>query len=171
MTAPRHGLGAHDHQPLLFCQFYKGLQVPRKLCGLRVVGVAAESSVSPAPIRRLRTCAAEASEARDVRTVDTSDFKRSWKGIAVKLRVVAGARYGTHVNEPGQRVRRGQRNKLGERSRRMTNGQYDGLKVLLHHCLCKPWLNAWTKNFDSCTQRRHRLPLEPEMVLDPRKAG
>ena len=42
MTAPRHGLGAHQRYSLPLCHFHEGRQVLRKFRGLHVVGVTAE---------------------------------------------------------------------------------------------------------------------------------
>src|SRR5512137_1630422 len=99
MAAPRYGLGAHQRNALLLCQSDKACQILRKFPGLHVVGVTAKRFVSPTAIRRLSTGAAEASQTCNMRIANSGRFKRIRKGIAVKLWVVARARYGTHVNE------------------------------------------------------------------------
>src|SRR5438552_1242504 len=68
-----------------------------------------------------------------MRIADARAFQRGRERVAVELRVVAGARHGTYVNEPGYRMDRKQSNKLGERPRRMADCQHDGPGVLLDH--------------------------------------
>ena len=76
---------------------------------------------------------AKSSQAGNVLIADAIERQSCWQGIAVELRVVARAWHGTHVNEPGHRVRLQQGNELGERPCRMTHGQYDGLGILLRY--------------------------------------
>ena len=78
MAAPRRGLGANQCDTLLLCQFDQSRQIFCKFPGLHVVYVTAKRIVSPTPIGRI---------------VDANGFRRHGKSVAVKLRVVARARY------------------------------------------------------------------------------
>ena len=61
-----------------------------------------------------------------MRIADAGILQRRGEGVAVELRIVARARYGTNINESGYRVAGKQSDKLSERARGVTDGQYDG---------------------------------------------
>lgn len=89
MTTPRHRLGAHQRHAFMFCQFYQECQVLREFCGLHVIGVTAEGSVSPTGIDRLRSCVTEPSHARSMFIMDAGGLQRRRQVIPVELRVMA----------------------------------------------------------------------------------
>src|SRR6266581_1985860 len=142
MAAPRYGLCAHQHDSLPRCLTDEAGQIVGKFAGLYVVGETAEGHVSPSRIQGPRMRAAESPQAGKVLITDAMGGERGRQGIAVELRVVARAWYGTHVHESDHRVRLQQSNELGERPHRMAHGQYDGPGIRRGHCSRQLWFSA-----------------------------
>jgi len=185
MAAPRHGLGAHQYDALPLYPIDKVRQTCREFRGLHVVGKTAKRLVSPTPIRRIRARAPEAAQTYSVRIADAGGLKRHTKRVAVKLRIVARARYGTHVNKTVHRVGFEHIDKRFQGPRGMPHGQYNGLDFLLQHCsrvmrrliyrrcVLASWehlygmvVPARVKRFDSSAQDGQKPLFKPGITLE-----
>src|SRR6266550_38078 len=105
MAAPRYCLSAHQHDTLAYGLRNELTQVVRKFGRLHVIGKTAERQVPPSSIQGSRMRVAETSQAGDVLITNAIGSELVRQGLAVELRVVAGAWYGSHVHESGHRVR------------------------------------------------------------------
>ena len=75
MTAPRHGLGAHQRNSFARGLLDEASQIFSKLRSLHVIGETAEGNVSPAHIQRPRVRAAEAPQAGNMRIANAGDLQ------------------------------------------------------------------------------------------------
>jgi len=107
-----------------------------------------------------------------MRIADAGNLQRGRERVAVDLRVMAGARHGTHVNEPAHRVDREQSNKLGERPVEWptvnTTGWGSCFTIIFLIVEVRLIGSTRRERIDSCVPYRHELPLEWGMVLEPR---
>jgi hypothetical protein len=87
MAAPRHGLGAHEHDSLARYLFDEGGQIFCEFRGLHAVGETAEGNLSPAHVQRPRVRVTEPSQTGNLRIADAGNLQRGGECVAVELRL------------------------------------------------------------------------------------
>src|SRR6476469_1563855 len=104
MAAPRHCLCTHDGRRSVPALRHQRLEGSPKRLGLHVVGIAAEACVLPAGIDGVSLGVSQPAQARLVYISDFCMFQMLGQGIRIKLRIVAGTRNRSHVDEASDAV-------------------------------------------------------------------
>ena len=89
VTAPPHGLGTHDRDPLHSSERFELLESPGEFCGTQMVGVAAKAGQGPSPVGRLGQRAPAATELGEVPVEDLLLPKRLRQGVAPEVRMAS----------------------------------------------------------------------------------
>ena len=88
-----------------------------------VVGIAPETGIFPAGIRRIAMGVTQTAQARLMLVSDVLPGKRIGQGVTVELRIGAGSRHGAHVNQPVHSLRTQHRDEFIEVARGMPDGK------------------------------------------------
>src|SRR5690349_6978010 len=132
MAAPWHGFSAHDGYLLSPCQLDQISQIPGKIRGLHVIGIAAEGCIAPSGIRRLWTRVTKTAKPRHMDIAYMDKLQRCRQSFTVELGVMPGTRDSTHIHQTSHRMSREQADKLFDGSRGMPHGQHQRLSRLVN---------------------------------------
>ena len=89
VTAPPHGLGAHDGDPLHASERFELLEPSGELCGTQMVGVAAKAGLGPSPVGRLGLRAPAATELGEVAVEHYLLLERLRQGVVPEVRMAS----------------------------------------------------------------------------------
>lgn len=156
MTAPGHGLRAHQRQPVVSGQFEQFVDRSAKFLGLHVIGVTAKRQIPPAGIRRVGRGPAQPPKRRMMHVGDPRRTQRSREILAIELRIVSGPRHSSHIDDPCDAVRAQQPDKLGDGTRGVADREYAGRRSF--RASCGPGLGHGCTESGSCGSESARRP-------------
>jgi hypothetical protein len=117
MTTPRHGFGAHQDDPLLFCQLNTSIQMFSERRRLHVIRVAPEAGIPPPGVVRIGLGAPQTAEATHMRVADAIPAQGTRERVTVELRIVPRSGNRPHVDDPSNAVRLQESDEVLDRSR------------------------------------------------------
>ena len=149
VTAPRHGLRAHDRNALRTARGDELFERVGKGRSLHVVRKAAKALVTPAGVGGVLPSAAQAAKRRHGQIVDSARGQRIGQGVGVELRVVARARDGADVGEPFDPIGPEQAEKPINRQRRVADREDRATRPVRRF----PWTIFVQRSLNPCAAR------------------
>ena len=136
MAAPRHCLRTHDGRRSAPTLRHERLEGSEKRLGLHIVGIAAEACVLPAGIDGIFLGPSQPAQVRLVHIRDVRNFQMLGQRIRIKLRVVAGTRNRSHVDEAPDAMGLQQRQEFVDGFRGMADAPELSIHWTLSHRGC-----------------------------------
>lgn len=130
MATPRHCFGAHQGRRFRFGEFQGALESRLKFRSLHIVSETAKARVVPAEILRVWFRVPQAAQFFQVDVSNFGGAQRGTEGLAIELRIVAGAWDGTDIYYSLDAVRLQRGDELLQGTRGMADGEDRGLRVL-----------------------------------------
>lgn len=121
MTAPRHCLGAHDHRRLPAGSSQQRVECAQEAGRLHVIGVCSEAIVTPRGIVRILIWFSAPAEFGSVRVADSGRGERCCQLRPIEMRISPRCRKGAHIDKMGHAFPSQKREKILERSGRMSD--------------------------------------------------
>ncbi len=123
VAAPWNGLRAHQHDIGVPREINTPIQTSSERCRLHVVGIPAESRISPPAVRRVSPRVSQSAQTRHMRVPHSGCTQGTAEQVAVELRVVTRSWNGADVNDTFDVVGREQTDEFVDGPCRMPDGQ------------------------------------------------
>ncbi len=136
VTAPGHGFGTHDGCRLVVRNANQLAERLFKFGGLHVIGIAAKARIAPSGIYGIAPRVTQSAKSRHVQVMNAGVAQGSLKLVLSELRIVPGARDGTHVNELPNAVSLKECDKVAHRPGGVPHRPYRGWMKIVHVHLC-----------------------------------
>ena len=127
VAAPGDGFGAHEGAGLFSGEMKGAGKGGFEIGGLQVVGVATEAGIAPAGVDGIFFGVAKATEGFEVDVADAAGAKGGREGLAIELRVAAGAGDGANVDDALDAMGAEERDEIVEKAGGVADGEDEGL--------------------------------------------